>query len=187
MQKGTKWLIGLVAALVVINIALVAIIWLKKDEPTPGTTAPQGRGDARDYLVKTLSLTELQVRLFDSLRKGHFERINEYKKQIRFIKDRLFGMLNERDTNKINRELNVAFREKLGELQTEIDLETFIHFREFRSLLNEQQQEKFDNVIQDVLRTMGREGHPRNGPPGRDGLPPHQLPGGPPPHDGPPH
>ena len=49
----------------------------------------------------------------------------------------------------------------IGAIQTKIDLETFSHFSQLRSLLNVEQKEKFDKVIQQVLRNMG----PRGGPP----------------------
>ena len=62
-------MVALIALLVLANIALVATIWFKKDD-----VAKPPQRDARDYLVKTLSLNEAQVKSFDSLRKGHFER-----------------------------------------------------------------------------------------------------------------
>ena len=70
-------------------------------------------------------------------------------------------------------------------LREDIDKETFNHFSQLRELLNHEQVQTFDNTIQEVLRTMGREGRPdRPPPPHRNGMPGEPPPGeGPPPHD----
>ena len=104
--------------------------------------------------------------------------MNGYRNEMRKLKDGLFEQLKW----PANAQIDTLTR-KIGELQTIIDKETFNHFSQLRELLNKDQAEKFDNTIQDVLRTMGREGRP-DGPP-----PPHRegMLGGPPPVEGPPH
>lgn len=166
MNKQTKWLVGLVSALIVINIALVAMLWLKKDN---STVLP--RGDAKDYLVQKLSLTKAQQNSFESLRKDHFERMRTYQDQMRQLKDHFFSQLSEPNAKPD------SLSQRIGDMQSKIDLETFDHFSKLRSLLNEEQKKEFDNIIQDVLRTMA----PRGGPPPDD----HDR-KGPPPPDGPP-
>ena len=179
-------MLGLVAALIVANLVLVATLWLKKEE----TTKPP-QGDARDYLAKSLSMNEKQLQAFDELRKGHFERLRSYRQETRRLKDALFEQLKWPRNAQAD-----TLAKKIGEVQTQIDLETFEHFSQLRELLTAEQAKKFDNTIQEVLRTM-RPGGP---PPGRrgegpgfpqgprpDGPPPGHRPDGPqPPHE-PPH
>ena len=165
MNRQTKWLIGLVTALVVVNVVLLAILWLKHDN---NTQLP--RRDAKNYLVKNLSLNKEQEHSFDSLRKDHFERMRNYQEAMRHLKDDFFNRLSQPNSKPD------SIGKQIGELQTKIDLETFGHFSKLRSILNEDQQKKFDNIIQDVLHTMA----PRGGPPmdgDRQSPPP---PGGPP-------
>lgn len=185
MSKTTKWLVGLVAVLMVVNIALLATIWLKRN----GTTGPPAfKGNARDFLVDTLSLNDSQVRNFDSLRQAHFKKIDDDKRKLLFLRDRLFALLSEKDTSRIKTQIKDFLQQKIGEVQADIDLETFRHFYQLRSTLNEQQKQRFDSVIQNVLRTLDPRGNgpggpmPHEAPPdeGRDGmLPP--PPNGPPP------
>ena len=184
MNRTTKWLVGLVALLVVANIALVATILLKKDEVNK---QPLFKGDARDYLISNLSLDGVQIKRFDSLRQEHFKRINDYQTTMRFLKDRLFGLLRENDTNRIRTQIKDYLQQKIGDVQANIDLETFHHFYQLRSFLNEQQRQKFDNTIQEVLRTLAPGGlrPPRPGggmqnPDDRRGPPPGEGPDGPP-------
>lgn len=160
MNAQIKWLIGAVVALVVINIALVAFVWLRKDG-----NAQQRGGDAREYLIKTLSLNEQQQKTFDSLRDGHFEKMKGYNEQMHHLKDALFEQLKSAGNPSAD-----SIAQKIGQMQTKIDLETFNHFSQLRAILTKEQAEKFDNTIQDVLRTMG--------PPGRNGPPPGNRPDG---------
>ena len=172
MNTQTKWLIGLVAALVIINLGLVAFLWLKKDEkPLP----PQGK-DARNFLVRELSMNEQQVKLFDSSRRQHFEKMRQYNEEMRLLKDRLFGLLKEEDSAKKN-EMVSFLKDRISKIQAAIDLETFDHFSRLRSILNDDQKKQFDVIIQDVLHTMAPRGgppsndHDRQGPPRPDGPP----------------
>jgi hypothetical protein len=98
MNTQAKWLVGLVAALVIVNLGLVAFLWLKKDEKL---LVPQRR-DARNFLVRKLSMNEQQVKLFDSSRRQHFEKMRQYNEEMRLLKDKLFGLLKEGDTAKKN-------------------------------------------------------------------------------------
>lgn len=174
MNRQTRWLVAFVVALIMANIGLVAYLWLKKEAPKQ--VLP--RSDARAYLVQTLALSTAQTASFDSLREGHFERMRNYKDAMRLAKDSLFEGLRQPQAKNAER-----LTQRIGALQARMDLETFDHFAQLRALLSPAQAEIFDNVIGDVLRTMGpRRGGPPPGGERREG-PPH---GEGRPHDGPP-
>jgi periplasmic protein CpxP/Spy len=169
MTTKTKWLTALIAVLVLTNLGLMIFIWSKKDE----SRLPAPRRDSREFLATNLALDNTQLKIFDSLRKVHFEKVNNYRKEMHGLKDEFFSQLRSQRTEKTD-----TLAQRIGTLQTKIDLETFDHFAQLRSLLKGEQTKKFDNVIQDVLRTMGpREGPPPGGARMRQGHPP---PGGPP-------
>lgn len=75
MNKQTKWLIGLIAVLVIVNISLMATIWMEKKERTPATT------DDGNFFIKELKLGKGQQVAFDSLRKEYFERMVRIRKK----------------------------------------------------------------------------------------------------------
>lgn len=135
--------------LVLTNMVLLAIIWIKKDE----AVKPQ-HGDARTYLVKNLSLNDRQVKTFDSLRQGHFEKMDESRRKLQFVKDRLFTLLSDKQNDSVKERLIGYLKEKIGELQGELDVETYNHFYHLRSALNVGQKQKFDSTIKDLLRNM---------------------------------
>ncbi|MER3471469.1 MAG: hypothetical protein C4330_09065 [Chitinophagaceae bacterium] len=187
MPTTTKnnWLVIALIALVLINIATLAFVWLGK--PKDGVPPKgQGGGNAKNYLIEQLKLTTQQQQQFDSLRTVHFNEMNDYREQMRQQKDALFEKLKLPTDSSYN-----STAQQIGMLQSEIDLSTFHHFQSLRSILNDEQKKKFDNIIQDVLHNLGRlqgrpgmqEGRPE-GPP--NGGPPDDRPDGPPPGDEPP-
>jgi hypothetical protein len=179
MDAKQKWLTGLVAILVILNIGLIAFTWLNHERGEAG----KGPGDARDFLVKDLRLNKQQEKAFDSLRSAHFTRMKAYHDEMRQLKDQLFSGLSS--PAPAGQETVAT---KIGEVQKKIDLETFYHFYGLRKILTEEQQRKFDVIIRDVLRNLG----PRRGPgPGEKpqgwwGTSPFANPDGPPPPGGPP-
>ena len=67
----------------------------------------------------------------------------------------------------IKPEMINTLAKKISENMARLDTSTFNHFRRFRAILNSGQQQKFDQVIQGVLRSMG--GRPPQGRPGGPG------------------
>lgn len=170
MNKSRLWLL-VVIVLLAVNTAALAMLWWKKDHPAP----PVG-GGAKDFLVKELQLTAAQQLTYDSMRMDHQSRTRAVMEGMRSLKDALADKLAAADTDTAALE---ALTRQIHEKERQRDLVTFYHFREFRQILNETQQEKFNGMVREVLRMMNQQR-----PPGRPG----ERPGGPgerPPHEGP--
>jgi len=102
--------------------------------------------------------------------------------QMKNAKDDFFSLLKTDTANTIVVEVAAA---KSARVQQLLDMANFDHFKKVRSICSPEQQERFDEIIQDVMRQMGPSGgrpqgqHPPDGPGNRpDGPPP---PNGPPP------
>ena len=165
-SKQFRWMAMIVGLLVIVNIVLVATIWMRKEE-SEKPAAPRG-GDARSLLIKELNLTSDQQKKFDSLRRMHFDEIGEYRQEMRHLKDDFFSRL---ETN----EPGEPVARTIGEVQSKIEMSTFNHFRAMRNICTKAQQEKFDDIIQDVLRNMAPRPGGAGGPPppgGDDHHPP---------------
>ena len=179
-QTRINWLVLLIAALAIANIALLATIWLRQKEPSNALPAiKEGQGDARSILVRELQMDSLQTRRFDTLRQVHFSQMKSLREEMRGAKDALFESLHGPATDA------EAAAQWIGVLQAKMDLNTYQHFAALRQMLRPDQQDRFDRVIGEVLRSMApdRKGphpgdHPQdsrggqpNGPP-EDGPPP---------------
>ncbi|MDB5252237.1 MAG: hypothetical protein JWP27_1406, partial [Flaviaesturariibacter sp.] len=152
-MKSTRpnWLVIGIAALALLNIALLAVIWLNRspDDAAPAANSTAPRGDARNMLIKELALDSNQVARFDSLRTTHFAEIQGLRDQMRSAKDALFEGLQKES----NAPQEAARR--IGDLQARLDLATYSHFAQLRALCNEDQKKTFDKIIGNVLRGMG--------------------------------
>ncbi len=161
-----NWLVIAVIFLAVVNLAALGFIWLEKQKVND---RPHGNRDARDFLVNELALDKKQTQQFDSLRTIHFKEMNKRREEMRQLKDRLFDGLKIENDTAAN-----TIAQQIGILQKTIDLNTFQHFAALRKICTEEQKQRFDRVIQDILRNMGRApgGRPEGPPPGEKKHPP---------------
>lgn len=159
-----------VVILLLVNTIVLAMLWFgRKDaiKPPPG-------GNARAYLVQELALTNRQVKQYDELREQHFSKMQQLMQEIRETRDRFFDNISSStvDTATVS-----GLAKELSEKEAEKERVTLYHFRTVRGLLSEEQKQRFDKVIKDVLRMMGRPPGP-----GHRGRAGDRLPGeGPPP------
>lgn len=156
MKSSRIWLI-VVVVLLLLNTAALALLWFKRPAPP--------KGNAKEFLVRELSLTAEQQEQFDDLRASHQQKIRSVMEGVRPLKDAMVDKITAAvaDTAGID-----SLTHAVAEKERQRDLATIEHFRQFRSILDQRQQRKFDNILKQVLRMMA-------GP---------QRPGGPPPHHG---
>lgn len=153
MKNYRTWLV-IVLALIVINSAALALMWLKHREHPPiprGMPAQQGI-EPKDVLIKELAFTPKQAVLFDTMRVKHRRAVNKLEDNNRKLRDSLFANIKKpkADTALIN-----AIAKKISDNQAIIEKITLYHFRELRGILTSEQQVKFDGIIDQVLHMMG--------------------------------
>ena len=117
-----------------------------------------------EFLSKELGFDSVQKQKLMLLKQDHQQKIQELRKKNKEVKEALFDLLRNADTPDSAIE-KAAQASVVYEVQTEIL--TFKHFQKIRSLCNEQQKQKFDAVIQQVLRMLAppRLGAQPQGPP----------------------
>ncbi|HKC69062.1 MAG TPA: hypothetical protein VKG26_12580 [Bacteroidia bacterium] len=147
--KFWKWTVILLA---VLNICLVASIWLKQGKPDDMRQPPNG-AKAADFLIEQLRFSPQQLTGFEKLKREHGHTMDSLRKVSKEVHKLFFDNLEKekQDTAKIN-ELARA----IANTQTQIELATFNHFRKVRNLCDEKQKATFDEIIQEVLRRMAR-------------------------------
>lgn len=150
-----------VIALVVLNIGMMTWFTFFAHRPGP----PQ-----RLYLEQELSFDEKQKESYRVMRDEHFMKARSIREQVKMMKEAFFKSM--ADSSITEEEL----RKKALNISTkasELELLTFKHFQQVRQICTPEQKEKFDEIIEEVLRSMDRQGPP----PGRE------HPEGPPPPD----
>ncbi len=165
MQKSRLWLI-IVVLLVLINIATLTFLWVQYKSPEK-----QGVGLAtKDFVTKELELTPAQQKQYDSLRFIHRKEIMELNKKDRHLHDQLFENISVQN---IDTALLDSMAYKLSLVEANKQKITLYHFREFRKILTTDQQKKFDKILSQVLKLIGRPGFPQHRmAPGQNHRPP---------------
>jgi hypothetical protein len=122
----------------------------------------------RTFLSKELEFTEDQQIKFIHLDELHREAMRTFEDQTRRNKDLLFNSYSDATVNVDSLSLII------GKINGEKEVEVFRFFKSVREICTEEQQEKFDNIIEKALKG-GHNGPPRDGmnhPHGREGVPP---------------
>lgn len=160
-----KLLIWCVVLLMIANVSVLATIWTIHHK----RQMPPQRGTPGEFLIRQLSLDTKQQQQFEQLRKEHLEESFKIRGEIKEARDRFFKLLQQPNVNDTAK--NAASAQVAKHLQA-LDLLTFDHFKKVRDICTPDQQKKFDEIIEDVLRMMSGPPPPPNGKRPPNGNPP---------------
>ena len=160
-----KWWAVAFIALLILNVASLAAVWLLKEKGPANYRGP--RPEVAEFLSKELGLDSLQKQQLFLLRSEHQQQAMELRGRTREAKDAFFSLLKDSVVSD-SVLIKAAAASSLNDQQ--MDIVTFRHLQKIRALCTPEQKIKFDAVIHQVLRSMGPMQPPP--PPGREG-PPH--------------
>lgn len=162
-----KWVGVITSVLLIANIVTLIMLWAgNKPNTRPDKwMPPPGGGPAFEFVVKELGMTEQQQEAYSRLRDEHQQQVRPLSDSLAASKKEYFALLKD---SSISDSLLFKFSGKTVELQQQLELVHFRHFQKIRALCTSSQQQKFDNIIQEILRRFGG---PR--PPHKNGPPPH--------------
>ena len=144
----------LVIVLVIMNVGLATFMWIGRP-PRPFEDGPRGprrgrEGGMNPELIHELHFTEAQVKQFDILFDDHQEKMEPIKNRGRELHNLLFEQLNSNDATSDSIIQLIASNRAEGEKLL------FAHLQKVRGLCNEQQKNKFDQLIKGAMERMDR-------------------------------
>jgi hypothetical protein len=158
MKKNTFLYILLIFLIAVNGFFLFNYMGMHNDD------RPEGSQRDKNFIVKELGFNAKQLEAFNKKSEGHHEKMEHLTDDVRVLKDKLFGTLNNDDVNE-------AVIDSISALiclkETAKEKEIFYHFRMIRDIANDKQKEKFKTILMDALR-QGDQGN-RPPPDGADG------------------
>ena len=92
-----------------------------------------------------LNLNETQQKNFEFQKHAHRALVDSLLTEMQSARTRYYVM---------NASPDSASLARIGNLQSQIELVTFYHFKDIRSILNADQQTKFDAIIQEAVRKL---------------------------------
>lgn len=156
MNRSKRWII-IVVVLLLVNTAVLAMLWFKKptQDHLPG-------GAAKDFLIHELNLTTDQQNKFDELREDHQQQTRQIMAGMKDLKDALVDKISstQNETASID-----SLTKVIAEKERQRDIVTVNHFRTFRTILNADQQKRFDRILRQVMGMMGGQQRPPQGAP----------------------
>jgi len=163
-----KSLYILVGVLLLINIATLGFIWYTTIKNRPGQPFNPPRPDNKgSFLANELGFTGEQSQKFEVLKTEHRRGVENILGQAKEFKDGLFDCIKTGDDVKAK-----EFAGKIAENQRTLDLLTYEHFKEVRKICNNEQKDKFDRILKELIRGIDAQAPPPNGPPPEDRPPP---------------
>ncbi len=153
-MRSKKWFY-ISVGLVVINLITIFVVL----SPKILKKSREDRGNKEQYMAKKLGLSDTQISAMQTLRQGHFKEIKQLERRLFKIKGELF----KRSSGEVNSEqLNIDLQ-SMAQLQVKIDSLTFTHFVEMRAVCSEDQLEKFDEFLSEIMKRgfEGRRGGSR--------------------------
>lgn len=134
-----------VTGLLLINIGILAFLFLRKPMHSPGDE-PMGKGP-RSVIIEKLHFDKEQVAEYEKLITIHQQTIQELDGQIRETKKQLYTTLAaETGTNKD------SLQNKLGEIQKKIESVHFSHFEAIKKLCKPGQMEYFKSLTGELAK-----------------------------------
>lgn len=155
-MKNSKAIGVVVIVLALMNVALLAFIWFGHQHNQRLING----GGGLTVLTEKLGLSISQEEQLEKLRQEHFRRMEPLRRESRESRDRLHSLWADGGTQ----EQVDSLSSRIGEIQAQIESNTFQHFSEIRAICNPEQKKIFDQIIKDVLR----QGERQQGSPQRD-------------------
>lgn len=131
--------------LFVLNVVSLGLL-LRLNRPTDRPNRPSA---AAEFLMHELKFSPVQRDYYQQLIKQHRSKIRAIEAQRAELRHALFAGIAQNDT---------AALAGLRQLEGETEWVIFQHFQAVRRLSDAEQKQRFDHIIQEVLRKMGANG-----------------------------
>jgi protein CpxP len=146
--KKNRVLILVIAVLLLVNVGTISFMFFFRGNGDE-SRGQRGRFAVDPYIENELHLSNIQQQQFADLRKEHFSKAEALIRGKHELRKAMLGLLKDSTVNEDRVQRTAA---AIGTKETELAVATFEHFRSLRSLCSPEQQQKFDTIIQDVLK-----------------------------------
>jgi hypothetical protein len=149
--KKNRLLIVIVAVLVILNLVTVSSILFLHKTPDPGLKGRRGSGAVTAFIERELEFSPEQKIQYLQLREEFLKKAGNILKEQHERKRSFFDLLKDKSNSQ------TEIRQKateVGEDEIDLTMALFEHFQAVRALCTPTQQQKFDTILDQVLRMM---------------------------------
>lgn len=145
-------LLIIIAVLLLTNVA-VLVYFLGQKKNAASSSAEKERSSVSEMLQKEVGFNEDQTAKYKEMKGKQREKVRPLYDDMRKAKDSLFRLLSYPETND---SVMDKMADVIAEKQKAIDLETLNHFKRVRMLCTEDQLAKYDTMVLQMFRKMGK-------------------------------
>lgn len=168
-----KWVGVITSVLLIANIITLTMLWVERKNPTGNKPLPPHGGAAFEFVVKELAMTEQQQNAYKALRDEHKQQVKPLTDSLISARNTFFSLL--KDTSLSEGRLT-EYSAAVVKWQEKIELVNFKHFQKIKAICTHAQMEKFDNIMEEVLKRFANRRPPlqdgRSHPGREEGPPP---------------
>jgi protein CpxP len=159
--KKYKVLILIIVGLLILNAVLIGyLIFPKRSEyvhpHAEMNRSEESRNNIKKILVTVVGFDSNQINQYQQLQKDHWKMIRPQFGELRNAKNEFFSLLSSSLGPEDARVLAAA--DSIAHKQRTIDLATYAHFMELRTICRADQQMQFDSLLQQVILRMNGPG-----------------------------
>lgn len=163
-QKKYRWAVTGLLVMILLNVVTLLTIWLNKPDYSEwihNRDEDRGHNGVHQFMQKELGLSSAQMDSIAALRRTHFRELRTMKRNLEQMRRNYFDMLMNPETEfDISRDSLV---QNMAGQYIAIEKSMHRHMSEMKSVLNEDQQQKFERLMKNTLMKQGdRERERRN-------------------------
>jgi len=146
-NKFKNWLI---AALLIINLLTLSILWMqttRTNEPQSKEQGPRA-SESVNLLRKALDLNEEQAKQSDSMRTNQLEQSRSYNDRLAALKRQLSEELFKQHPDTALVDLQAK---EIGELQSKVEMIRFNYFKELLAICTPAQKDKLKPIVAELF------------------------------------
>jgi len=151
--KEKRYLWFTIIVLIVMNLAVLTLLWLGRPEAGGMHGPPKNPAEQRErlqhLLAEELGFDNSQIEQYLKLRRDHQHKMRLLQKEVREIKREMFDEVLEGD---LQTELSDSLLALAQDKQAQIEHLTVLHFIDLKKLCKSEQREKLKLLMHEILR-----------------------------------
>jgi periplasmic protein CpxP/Spy len=146
-MNNNRFLKIVILVLILINLGTLTFMWVNRPVNRPGDK----RAVAAGFIARELNLSELQRREYKGMRISHLRTLEKLQEQDKILHERFFRQL---FAEVPDMQAVIDLADSIALNRKEMEILTYDHFRHLQHILTPEQQKKFREIFDDVLKIV---------------------------------
>lgn len=143
--------------LLLLNTATLIFFFTSKQGPPPQPN------DTAHFIIEQLQFDKNQQKQFEHLKNEHQQSVQRIREEDQRLHQVYFDMLKSNNTDQLEVDSITLL---IAEERKDMEMALFDHFKKIRALCNKEQEQKFNNIIDEITKRLSPPPQGQGPPPG---------------------